>query len=59
MLIKTRDFSSAALLRFRDLQRRSFAILEKTAAGLRGGETEKEVAHELVKRYRADRKSVV
>ncbi len=53
MLIKTRDFSSVALSRFRDLQRRSFAILEKTAAGLSGGETEKEVAYELVKRYRA------
>lgn len=53
MLVKTRNFSSAALLHFRDLQRLSFTILEETAATLAGGETEKEVAHTLVKRYRA------
>lgn len=53
MFIKTRNFSSDDLSQFRKLQRRSFAILEETAAGLGGGESEKDVAHELVKRYRA------
>lgn len=53
MFIKTYKFSEAALNRFLDLQRRSFAILEETAAGLSGGETEKDVARLLVKRYRA------
>lgn len=53
LLIKTRNFSKSALSRFRDLQRKSFAILEETAAGLRGGESEKLTAQELVKRYRA------
>lgn len=53
MFIKTHNFSEAALSRFRELQRTSFGILEETAAGLAGGETEKEVAHTLVKRYRA------
>lgn len=52
MFIKTHNFSGAALLRFRELQITSFAILEEMAAGLTGGETEKEVAHALVKRYR-------
>ena len=53
MFIKARNFSAAELTRFRDLQRTSFAILEELASGLVGGESEKEVAHELVKRYRA------
>lgn len=53
MFIKTHNFSEAALNRFRDMQRTSFAILEETAAGLSGGETEKDVARLLVKRYRA------
>ena len=53
MLIKAHNFSEASLAHFRELQRRSFAILTETASTLRGGETEKEVAHELVKRYRA------
>lgn len=53
MLIKTHNFGNAELSRFRDLQRKSFAILENVAAGLSGGETEKQTAHELVKRYRA------
>ena len=53
MIVKTRDFSQAALARFRELQRASFSILEETAASLAGGETEKEVGHTLVKRYRA------
>jgi len=53
MFIKTHNFTTTALLHFRDLQRTSFAILEETAASLVGGETEKEVAHTLVKRYRS------
>ncbi len=53
MFIKTRNFTEAALSLFRDLQRTSFSILEQTAANLCGGETEKEIAHSLVKRYRA------
>jgi hypothetical protein len=53
MLIKTHGFSEKDLSRFRDLQRMSFAILEETAADLVGGETEKDIAHTLVKRYRA------
>lgn len=53
MLIKTHNFGVTELSRFRDLQRRSFAILENVAAGLSGGETEKQTAHRLVKRYRA------
>lgn len=52
MFVKTRNFSEDALARFRSLQRRSFSILESTAASLTGGETEKDVAHTLVKRYR-------
>ena len=53
MLIKTQGFSDKCLSRFRDLQRMSFSILEETAASLAEGETEKEIAHTLVKRYRA------
>lgn len=52
MLIKTRNFSEKALLHFRDLQRLSFSIQESLAGELVGGETEKDVAHELVKLYR-------
>lgn len=53
MIVKTHNFSEASLARFRDLQRTSFRILEETAAGLSGGETEKDVARLLVRRYRA------
>jgi len=53
MFVKTHNFTAAALSHFRELQRTSFAILEEMAAGLVGGETEREVAHSLVKRYRA------
>jgi len=53
VFIKTHNFGETALSRFRELQHRSFSILEDTAAGLSGGESEKEVAHTLVKRYRA------
>lgn len=53
MFVKTHNFGEAALNRFRKLQRTSFAILEETAAELSGGETEKDIARLLVKRYRA------
>jgi len=52
MLVKTHNFSAAELSQFRDLQRLSFGILEQAAARLSGGETEKEVARDLVKAYR-------
>ena len=51
-IIQTHNFSHAQLSRFRELQRKSFEILERTAAGLNGGETEKEVARDLVGQYR-------
>lgn len=53
MFVKTKDFSDSALDRFRQLQRHSFAILEGMAATLTAGQTEKEIARELVLRYRA------
>jgi Xaa-Pro aminopeptidase len=53
MFVKTHNFTTPALSHFRDLQRNSFGILEETAANLVGGETEKEVAHTLVRRYRS------
>lgn len=52
-MIKYRNFKPAQLDRFLALQRTSFGILEEVAASLCGGETEKDVARELVKRYRA------
>ncbi len=52
MLVKTRNFSSAALDHFRDLQRLSFSILETMAASLQQGQTEKEVTRDLVRAYR-------
>lgn len=52
MLVKASNFTASELQRFLDLQALSFDILEETAAGLNGGETEKEVARELVRRYR-------
>jgi hypothetical protein len=53
MIVKVDRFRPADLERFLELQRRSFAILEETAAGLHEGVTEKEVARELVLKYRA------
>ncbi|MFT5572104.1 MAG: Xaa-Pro aminopeptidase [Cryomorphaceae bacterium] len=53
-MIKTNNFSLPELEQFRDLQRLSFSILEKTAAQLVGGESEKEVAHALVNDYRKE-----
>jgi len=52
MLVKAKNFSTRELSRFRELQRRSFAILEETGAGLETGVTEVEVARRLVRRYR-------
>lgn len=53
MLTRTHNFTPDALARFRDLQRSSFGILETMAASLEAGITEREVARELVERYRA------
>lgn len=52
MLIKSKNFDSVALNHFTQQQRLSFSILEQTASELRGGESEKDIAHILVKRYR-------
>jgi len=52
MLVKTRNFSDAALVHFRDLQRLSFSILEAMAANLKEGQTEKDVTRDLVRAYR-------
>lgn len=52
-MIKASNFTPSQLEEFRQLQRKSFAILEQTAANLAGGESEKDVAHELVRLYRA------
>lgn len=52
MLVKTKGFSDAMLTRFRELQRLSFFILEEAAAELDDGQTEKEIARDLVLRYR-------
>ena len=53
MLIKSYNFSIQELDRFRHYQRLSFSILESVAAQLEIGQTEKEVARELVIRFRA------
>lgn len=52
MIVQTRGFSPAALERFKELQRRSFSILESVAATLGEGQTEKDVARSLVRKYR-------
>lgn len=52
MLIQTKNFTRTELDRFLELQRLSFSILENTAAELEIGQTEKEVARTLVRRYR-------
>lgn len=54
MFVKSANFNGTELEQFCQLQRTSFAILEQAAAGLTGGESEKEVAHELVRQYRAN-----
>ncbi|NNC99210.1 MAG: aminopeptidase P family protein [Gammaproteobacteria bacterium] len=52
MLIKSANFSTAALDRFREYQRLSFSILEQMAGSLQPGMTEKEVARALVCRFK-------
>ena len=54
MFVKTKNFSADELARFKALQRTSFGILQAAAARLTGGETEKDVAHQLVKDYSAN-----
>ena len=53
MFIKSEKFSASELSRFKELQQLSFSILRETASNLYGGETEKEVARLLVKKYKA------
>jgi len=53
MIVQTDKFSDADIARFRERQQTSFNILEKAATRLVGGETEKDVAHQLVKDYYA------
>ena len=52
MIVQSTRFSSAQLKRFKELQQLSFSILESTAAQLAPGQTEKQVARQLVRRYR-------
>lgn len=51
MFVKTNNFDREELAKFLELQRLSFSILQSAASRLRGGETEKEVAQQLVKDY--------
>ena len=51
MLVKTKNFSETQLENFLVLQKRSFSILERTASELCAGQTEKQVAKLLYKRY--------
>lgn len=53
MFIKSEKFSTSELSRFRTLQQLSFSILQETASNLSEGQTEKEVARLLVKKYKA------
>lgn len=53
-MIKTRNFSASQLDQFLELQQLSFSILQGVAGELKGGETEKQVARELMRRYRAE-----
>jgi len=52
MFVRSEIFSKRELSRFRELQTLSFSIIENCAAELHGGETEKEVAPDLVLRFR-------
>ena len=52
MFVKTRNFATDALDKFRELQRRSFGILELTASTLKAGQSEMDVARLLMRRYR-------
>ncbi len=49
--MKIADFTNAELARFKEYQRASYAVLEHVAASLREGETEKDVARRLRKRF--------
>lgn len=51
MFVKTNNFDREELAKFLELQQLSFSILQSAASRLRGGETEKEVAQQLVKDY--------
>jgi len=51
MFVKTKNFNSEELAQFLELQKLSFSILQSAASRLMGGETEKEVARQLVKDY--------
>jgi hypothetical protein len=53
MYVKTKNFSAHELGRFLELQRLSFSILQAAASRLAGGESEKEIARQLVKDYYA------
>jgi len=52
MLVKSKNFKPEELNYFRQLQKLSFSILESTAAELQAGQSEKEIARLLVRRYR-------
>ena len=52
MFVKTRHFTEQELATFLELQQLSYSILEGMRSDLTGGETEKVVANELVRRYR-------
>lgn len=51
MFVKTKNFKTEELAQFLELQKLSFSILQLAASRLRGGETEKAVARQLVKDY--------
>ena len=53
MMVKTQHFSQAELSLFQARQQTSFDILKSAAAKLLGGETGKDVAHQLIKDYDA------
>ena len=53
MLVKSKGFSPEMLQEFKRLQRLSFSILEQMASELTEGISEKDVARELFRRYRA------
>ncbi len=52
MFIQSKNFNRVELEQFRDFQRLSFSILENMATQLVSGQTERDVARELVRRYR-------
>ena len=52
MLIKTNNFSPKELASFKHYQKLSFDILQSVADSLKEGDSEKDVARKLVKKYR-------